>query len=81
MLAPLPCTPRSPQFLDRLGLPHLKQLHAAVGVMRAAMLDVIAQRRADLAAGRPGRDDLLQALLTVGAWLKGGRRYIWISTD
>ncbi len=33
--------------------------------MRAAMLDVIAQRRADLAAGRPGRDDLLQALLTV----------------
>lgn len=59
-ITPLPVL----KFLDRLGLPHLKQLHAAVGVMRAAMLDVIAQRRADLAAGRPGRDDLLQALLT-----------------
>ncbi|KAG2435417.1 hypothetical protein HYH02_011918 [Chlamydomonas schloesseri] len=59
-ITPLPLL----QAMERLGLPHLRQLGEAVGVMRAAMLDVIAERRATLAAGGEGRDDLLQALLT-----------------
>ncbi|PNW87838.1 hypothetical protein CHLRE_01g003850v5 [Chlamydomonas reinhardtii] len=59
-ITPLPLL----KAMDRLGAPHLRQLGEAVSVMRAAMLDVIAERRASLAAGGRGRDDLLQALLT-----------------
>ncbi|EFJ41317.1 cytochrome P450 [Volvox carteri f. nagariensis] len=59
-ITPLPLL----RVLDRLGLPHLRRLDEAVSIMRRAMLDVIQERRTALAAGLPGRDDLLQALLT-----------------
>ncbi|KAG2490073.1 hypothetical protein HYH03_011538 [Edaphochlamys debaryana] len=59
-ITPLPLL----KALDRLGLPHLKRLDEAVTVMRASMLDVIQERRGALQAGRPGRDDLLQLLLS-----------------
>ncbi|GLC47259.1 hypothetical protein PLESTB_001835900 [Pleodorina starrii] len=59
-ITPLPLL----RLLDALGLPHLRRLDEAVGVMRAAMLEVIQERRTALSSGLPGKDDLLQALLT-----------------
>lgn len=51
---------------ERLGFPQLALLQRSVDTMRASMLDVIAQRRAALAAGKDAApQDLLGALLQV----------------
>ncbi|GIL78304.1 hypothetical protein Vretifemale_7752 [Volvox reticuliferus] len=59
-ITPLPLL----RILDRVGFPQLRRLDEAVSIMRQAMLDVVQERRSALAAGLPGKDDLLQALLT-----------------
>lgn len=50
--------------MHALGMPHLRNLDEAVNIMRAAMLDVIQERRAALAEGKPVSQDLLGILLT-----------------
>eukprot|EP00878_Enallax_costatus_P019160 GHUV01020204.1.p1 GENE.GHUV01020204.1~~GHUV01020204.1.p1 ORF type:complete len:498 (+),score=145.15 GHUV01020204.1:378-1871(+) len=52
------------RLMDAVGVPHLRNLDEAVRIMRAAMLDVIQERRIALAAGEAVPQDLLGVLLT-----------------
>lgn len=51
------------QLLHAIGFPKLMLLTEAVETMRECLLKVIADRRQDLAEGKPGKDDLLNSLL------------------
>lgn len=53
------------KVLDKLGYPKLRTLNGAIDTMREIMLNIINDRRADLANGKT-KDDLLGVLLEVG---------------
>eukprot|EP00775_Hariotina_reticulata_P002129 gene2129-2448_t len=52
------------RLMHMLGMPHLRNLDEAVAIMRAAMLEVIQERRLALAEGKNVPQDLLGVLLT-----------------
>ena len=53
------------EFLYAIGFPKLMLLTKAVDTMRDCLLKVIAERRQELAEGKPPKDDLLHTLLEV----------------